>query len=140
MTALEVMPLWLALPVALLMVIGATLTFLGALGLLRLRTFYERIHAPTLGTSWGTAAILLASLISWGWLQDRVILHEIVIGFFVMITTPVTLMVLGAAALKRDRDDDPGSVPPPVSRPTAPPAAADGAGPGAEPAPGAARR
>lgn len=116
MTALDGMPLWLALPVAFLLVAGSTLTFLGALGLLRLKTFYERIHAPTLGTSWGTAAILLASLVSWGWLQDRVILHEIIIGFFVMITTPVTLMVLGAAALKRDRDDDPGAVPKPVSR------------------------
>lgn len=105
MTALEVMPLWLALPIAVLLVTGSTLTFLGALGLLRLKTFYERIHAPTLGTSWGTAAILLSSLLSWGWLQDRVILHEIVIGLFVMITTPVTLMVLGAAALKRDRDE-----------------------------------
>ncbi len=115
MTALQVMPLWLALPIAALLVVGSTLTFLGALGLLRLKTFYERIHAPTLGTSWGTAAILLASLLSWGWLQDRVTLHEIIIGFFVMITTPVTLMVLGAAALKRDRDEHHGSVPKLVS-------------------------
>jgi len=111
MTALEVMPVWLALPIAILLVLGSTLTFLGALGLLRLESFYERIHAPTLGTSWGTAAVLLASLLSWGWLQDRVILHEIIIGFFVMITTPVTLMVLGSAALKRDRDERQDSVP-----------------------------
>jgi multicomponent K+:H+ antiporter subunit G len=104
MTALDTLPPWLALPVALLLVIGGTLTLLGALGLLRLRSFYERIHAPTLGTSWGTAAILLASLLSYSWLQDRLILHEIVIGLFVMITTPVTLMLLGAAALKRDRE------------------------------------
>lgn len=105
MTALETMPLWLALPVAVLLVVGSTLAFLGALGLVRLKSFYERIHAPTLGTSWGTAAILLASLLSASWLQDRIILHEIVIGLFVFITTPVTLMVLGAAALKRDREE-----------------------------------
>ena len=111
MTALDVMPLWLALPVAALLVIGSTLAFLGALGLVRLRSFYERIHAPTLGTSWGTAAILLASMLSYSWLQDRVILHEIVIGLFVMITTPVTLMVLGAAALKRDREEGDPAVP-----------------------------
>lgn len=117
MTALEALPVWLALPIALLLVTGSTLTFLGALGLLRLKTFYERIHAPTLGTSWGTAAILLASLLSWSWLQDRVILHEIVIGLFVMVTSPVTLMVLGAAALRRDRDEsDHASVPRPPSR------------------------
>lgn len=112
MTALEAMPLWLALPVAALLVVGSTLAFLGALGLVRLTSFYERIHAPTLGTSWGAAAILLASLLSYSWLQDRVILHEIVIGVFVMITTPVTLMVLGAAALKRDREEGDPAVPP----------------------------
>ena len=112
MTALESMPLWLALPVAALLVVGSTLAFLGALGLVRLRSFYERIHAPTLGTSWGAAAILLASLLSYSWLQDRVILHEIVIGLFVMVTISVTLMVLGAAALKRDREEGNPEVPP----------------------------
>lgn len=111
MTGLQTLPIWLALPVAALLVNGATLTLLGALGLVRLASFYERIHAPTLGTSWGTAAILLASLLSYSFLQDRVILHEIVIGLFVMITTPVTLMVLGAAALKRDREEGNASVP-----------------------------
>jgi multicomponent K+:H+ antiporter subunit G len=126
MTSLDTLPLWLAVPVALLLVTGATLTLLGALGLVRLQSFYERIHAPTLGTSWGTASILLASLLSYSWLQDRVILHEIVIGLFVMITTPVTLMVLGAAALKRDRDEKNGAVLPVPSLGPAPKDAAEG--------------
>lgn len=112
MTGLDPLPLWLAVPVALFLVLGSTLTLLGTLGLVRLRSFYDRIHAPTLGTSWGAAAILLASLLSYSWLQDRVILHEIVIGLFVMVTTPVTLMVLGAAALKRDREEGNPAVPP----------------------------
>lgn len=34
---------------------------------------------------------------------DRAILHEFLIGAFVMITTPVTLLLLGRAALQRDR-------------------------------------
>lgn len=111
MTPLASLPLWLAVLVALLLVTGSTLALLGALGLVRLQSFYERIHAPTLGTSWGTASILLASLLGFSWLQDRVILHEVVIGLFVMITTPVTLMVLGAAALKRDREEKGTAVP-----------------------------
>ena len=103
MTALEGLPPWLMLLVAALLVLGSTLTLLGAFGLLHLKSFYERLHAPTLGTSWGTAAILLASLLSWSWLQDRVFVHELVIGICVMVTTPVTLMLLGRAALHRDR-------------------------------------
>lgn len=111
MTALDSLPPWLMVPVALLLVLGSTLTLLGAFGLFHLKSFYDRIHAPTLGTSWGTAAILLASLLGWSWVQDRVFLHELVIGICVMVTTPVTLMFLGRAALHRDRMQGSGTVP-----------------------------
>lgn len=111
MTAFDGLPPWLMGVVAALLVIGSTLTLLGALGLLHLKSFYDRIHAPTLGTSWGTAAILLASLLSWSWAQDRVFLHELVIGICVMATTPVTLMFLGRAALHRARMEGRGDVP-----------------------------
>ncbi|MCE3257342.1 MAG: multisubunit potassium/proton antiporter, PhaG subunit, partial [Nitrobacter vulgaris] len=36
---------------AVFLVSGAAVTLVGSLGLLRLRTFYERVHAPTLGTT-----------------------------------------------------------------------------------------
>jgi multicomponent K+:H+ antiporter subunit G len=113
MTALESLPWWLIAPVAALLVLGSTLTLLGAFGLVHLKSFYDRLHAPTLGTSWGTAAILLASMISWSWVQDRVFAHELVIGICVMATTPVTLMFLGRAGLHRDRADGQGGVPAP---------------------------
>lgn len=111
MSAPADMPAWLTLLVAGFLVLGSTLTLLGTFGLLRLKSFYDRIHAPTLGTSWGTAAILLASLLSWSWLQDRVFLHELVIGISVMVTTPVTFMFLGRAALRRDRERNDPQVP-----------------------------
>jgi multicomponent K+:H+ antiporter subunit G len=103
MTALDGLPPAVMAVVAFFLVLGSSLTLLGAIGLVRLKGFYDRLHAPTLGTSWGTAAILLASMLSWSWVQDRVVLHELVIGLFVMLTTPVTLMLLGRAALHRDR-------------------------------------
>ena len=103
MSALPSLPVWLMLPVALLLVLGSTLTLLGAFGLVHLKSFYDRIHAPTLGTSWGAAGVLLGSLLAWSWVQDRVFVHELVIGACIMVTTPVTLMFLGRAALHRDR-------------------------------------
>jgi multicomponent K+:H+ antiporter subunit G len=111
------------------LVLGSTLTLLGAFGLLRLKSFYDRIHAPTLGTSWGTAGILLASLLAWSWVQDRVFVQELVIGICVMVTTPVTLMFLGRAALHRDRAEGlgPGHGRGPGSNPVQnPPASAAG--------------
>ena len=51
---------WVA---ASLVVLGALLAFIGSLGLLRMRTFYERIHPPTLGTTLGLGCVLLASML-----------------------------------------------------------------------------
>lgn len=97
------LPWFAAVPVALLLLAGAGLTLVGSLGLLRLRSFYERLHAPTLGTSYGMGCILLASMIFFSVLQTRLVVHEIVIGVFVVLTTPVTLMLVARAALHRDR-------------------------------------
>ena len=114
MTHLENMPLWLALPIAFFLVAGATLTLLGTIGFVQLKSFYDRLHAPTLGTSWGAAGILLASMLLASWIEGRAVLHELVIGVFLMITTPVTLMLLGRAGLHRDRAEG-LDVPPPLS-------------------------
>jgi multicomponent K+:H+ antiporter subunit G len=102
-THLDALPLWAAIPAALFLVLGAGLTLIGSFGVLRLPTFYERIHAPTLGTSWGTAGVVLASIIVSSLTEGRLVVHELLIGFFVSITTPVTLMLLGRATMHRNR-------------------------------------
>lgn len=105
------LPLWATILVAALLLLGAGLTLIGSIGLLRLRSFYERIHAPTLGTSWGTGGVVFASMITFTVLGSRPVLHEILIGIFVTVTTPVTLMLLGRAALYRDRAEHRPGVP-----------------------------
>lgn len=113
----QALPLWIAIPAALLIVLGSSLALLGSLGLVNVRSFYDRLHVPTLGTSWGVFSLILASMLLFGWREERVVLHELVIGIFVMVTTPVTLMILGRAALQRDRvenvEDVPSSLTPP---------------------------
>jgi len=112
MTGAEDLPLWAALPVAALLIAGAALGLIGSIGLIRLRGFYERVHAPTLGTTLGIGFILLASMLYFTVVQSRPVLHELLIAAFVVITTPVTLMVLTRAALTRDRREGDPSVPP----------------------------
>jgi multicomponent K+:H+ antiporter subunit G len=88
--------------VALLLVLGAALALVGAIGLLRLETFYERIHPPTMGTTLGLGLTLIASMLLFSALESRPVVHEIVIAVFMVLTTPVTFMLLVRAALHRD--------------------------------------
>jgi multicomponent K+:H+ antiporter subunit G len=97
------LPLWLAVLTALLVLAGATLTLIGAFGLLRLKSFYERVHSPTLGTTLGTGLVLIASMVLFSTLGSRPLLHEVAIGVLMTITTPVTLMLLLRAAIHRER-------------------------------------
>jgi multicomponent K+:H+ antiporter subunit G len=95
------LPAWAALLTAFFVLLGAALTFIGCIGLLRLPAFYQRLHAPTLGTTLGTGSILIGSMICFSVLESRPVQHEILIGVFVTMTTPVTLMLLVRATLHR---------------------------------------
>ena len=106
------LPVWAASLVALLTLAGAALTLVGSIGLLRFGTFYDRLHPPTLGSSGGTMLIVAASVLCFSVLQTRLSVHEILIGLFVTLTTPVTFMLLARAALYRDRSEGSSDVPP----------------------------
>jgi multicomponent K+:H+ antiporter subunit G len=99
-------PLPAAVLTATFLLAGATITLIGSLGLLRLRTFYERVHAPTLGTTLGTAYIAIASMVYFSALGTRLVLHEILIVVFVTMTTPITLITLVRAAVFREPSED----------------------------------
>jgi len=105
------LPTWAALLTALFVVFGAIITAIGSFGLLTLDSFYERVHAPTLGTTLGTGGVLVASIICFSVLQSRPVIHEILIAVFVTLTTPVSLMLLARAALYRDRSEGRKDVP-----------------------------
>jgi len=111
-------PVWAAIAVAFLALSGSLLTLLGCIGLARLDSFYLRVHAPTLGTSFGAIGILLASVIYFSVSGQRPAVHEVLILIFVSLTTPVTLMLLARAALYRDRAERNGTVPPSVGQDT----------------------
>lgn len=108
------LPAWAALIVALLVLAGAATTLIGSLGLLRLRSFYERVHAPTLGSTLGMALIVLASIICFSVLRGRLSLHELLIGLFLTVTAPVAFMLLARSALYRDRAE--GNIDPPSNQ------------------------
>lgn len=99
-------PLPSAIVTAVLLLGGAAITLIGSFGLLPLRTFYERVHAPTLGTTVGTTCVALASIVYFSAVGSRIALHEGLIIVFVTLTTPISLMVLVRAAVLRDGIDN----------------------------------
>lgn len=105
-------PLWAAFLVVLLALAGAGLSLIGAFGLIRLKNFYERVHAPTLGATLGMALIMASSVLLLSITEGHLVMQEILIGVFLTVTTPVTLILLARAAAHRDRhENNPGAPP-----------------------------
>jgi multicomponent K+:H+ antiporter subunit G len=113
MTQMTDLPAWASLLVAGLLLLGASLAFIGSFGLLRFNNFYKRVHAPTLGTTLGAFFVLAGSITYFSVSQSRPVFHEVLIGVFLSLTTPITLMLLVRAALYRDREEGSSEVPRP---------------------------
>ena len=86
----------------LLVLAAALFALAGSVGLLTLRTFYERIHPPTMASTLGTGLLLIASVIHFSHAEGRLVVHHLLIGIFMAVTTPVTFLILVRAALHRD--------------------------------------
>lgn len=104
-------PVWAAIIIAFFVISGAAFTLIGTYGLYRFQGFYPRIHAPTLGTSFGIVGVSIASILYFSIMQSRPVFHEVLIIVFITVTTPVTLMLLARAALYRDRTEGAQDVP-----------------------------
>jgi len=102
MKGIETIPAWAALPVALLLVLGASIILTGALGLLRLPTFYQRMHGPAITVTLGAGCLLLASMLYFTVEQSRLVIHELIISIFLLLTAPVVAMTIMRAAVYRD--------------------------------------
>ena len=111
---LETLPLWLQLPMAALLVVGAMFALVGVVGLLRFPDFFMRLHAPTKASTLGVGGVLLASLL-WQWGQGEPSVRELLISLFLFVTAPVSAHLLAQAALHR-RARSTAALPPDIDR------------------------
>lgn len=102
MSGVENLSWWTAVPVAVLLVLGGLITLIGTLGLLRLQSFYQRIHGPAISITLGAGCILVASMVLFTVTQSRLVIHELLISVFVLMTAPVVAMLIMRAAVYRD--------------------------------------
>jgi multicomponent K+:H+ antiporter subunit G len=92
---------WAAVPAAFLLVAAGLLSAVGALGFLRLPNFFMRKHPPAMGSTLGAGCVLLASILVSSAVEGRPVVHPLLITLFIVMTAPVTAMLLARAAVYR---------------------------------------
>lgn len=85
-----------------LMIVGGAVVFIGALGLLRLPNFYQRMHGPAVITTLGAGCLLFASLLRFQLAEGWSLPHELLVPVFIVMTAPVSAMLVTRAAIYRD--------------------------------------
>ncbi|MDN7143645.1 Na+/H+ antiporter subunit G [Pseudomonas sp. JQ170] len=113
MNNLNELPFWVELLVAVLLLLSSLFALSGALGLIRLKDFFQRMHPPALASTLGTWCVALASILYFSTLKQTPVLHAWLIPILMAITVPVTTLLLARAALFRKRmagDKVPGEI------------------------------
>lgn len=97
------LPLWLELSTAALLITSSLFALIGAIGLVRLKDYFQRMHPPALASTIAAWCVSLASILYFSWLKQSPVLHAWLIPILLSITVPVTTLLLARAALFRKR-------------------------------------
>ena len=103
--------LWVEVLVAALLVLSGLLVLVSAVGFLRLKEFFLRMHAPALAYTLGCWCVAGASVLYFSALEGRIMLHPLLIPFLLAMTVPVTTVLLARVALFRQRTASAGDGP-----------------------------
>ena len=104
---------WLECVVAALLIASGAFSLLAAVGIVRMKSFFMRMHPPALANTLATWCVALASIVYFWAFDARMTLYMWLIPIFLSITAPVTTVLLARAALFRQRQAG-TDVPPPL--------------------------
>ncbi|HEX4880394.1 MAG TPA: Na+/H+ antiporter subunit G [Limnobacter sp.] len=119
---MSVAPLWVDVVVGVLLMMSGLFTLSSAVGLVRFKSFFQRMHPTALAYSFSAWLLTLASIVYFSAVDKSLTLHPWLILVFLSITVPVTTIFLARTDLFRNRmakspDLD---VPPPLSEMASP--------------------
>lgn len=97
------LPLWAQVLVAALVFCGALIALLGSMGLWRLKSYFERVHSPSIIATMGCWLIMHATWIYFSVSGQGFAMHSFLIAVFIAVTVPITTIFLMRAALFRAR-------------------------------------
>ena len=94
-----------------LLVVGCFFVLLGSFSLVKLSSFFHRIHGPTKASTLGVGCILLASILYHTVHGSGLHPRELLITVFLFLTAPVSahLMSRAALSLMDERPHDPSA-------------------------------
>ena len=96
-------PGWVQGLCGVLMLVGAALALLGAIGIVRLPLFFQRIHATTLASTFGAWSIAFSAALYFSFAEARLALHPVLVPALLALTVPVSTFFLMRAAVFRHR-------------------------------------
>ncbi|MEH6353513.1 Na+/H+ antiporter subunit G, partial [Pseudomonas sp. 3JA] len=67
--------MWVEIPVAILLVLSSLFALIGAIGLVRLKDYFQRMHPPALASTLGAWCVALASIVYFSALKSGPVLH-----------------------------------------------------------------
>lgn len=84
---------------SILLLFGCFFILVGALGLVKLSTFFKRLHAPTKASTLGVGCVLVGSVCYHIFLGEDPQPRELLITVFLFITAPISAHMMAKAAL-----------------------------------------
>ena len=110
------LPILIEAAVAALLVLSGIFVVISAIGLVRLKDFFVRMHPPALAYTGGTWTVTLAGIIYFSGLETRAVVKPLVIIILLFVTVPVTSLLLARVALFRNRASGAADTPAPLTR------------------------
>lgn len=97
------LPLWADIAVSVLIIAGAVVALIGSYSLMHLRSFFERVHAPSIIATLGCWCVTLGTVLYFSFQLQSLAAHGVLIAVFLALTVPVVNIFLMRTGLFRAR-------------------------------------
>ena len=111
------LPVWADVLIGVLLVISGFLSLTGALGLVRIREFFTRMHPLALASTLAVWCLGAALVLFFSLTYQTLVLRAWLVVVFMALTVPVTVVLLARAALFRRRAAGEDGLPPTFAGP-----------------------
>jgi multicomponent K+:H+ antiporter subunit G len=88
--------------ISIALVVSGVFGFVGSYGLVKLKSTFQRLHAPTKATTLGVGGVLVASMIFFYAETGHISVHELLITLFLFLTAPITANFIAKTYMARN--------------------------------------